>query len=133
MLAVANGSLQPSLCFTIRWSLFDLFSLSEIIFNWFRFKWEKNVNAWFVIIPLWHSCAQETHIVTTCVPHAIFVKICFLCQSVLELHMKIHVAPMYYFCTSCLECGKLFIWIVMWTNLLNELCTLVILLIDLHV
>ena len=57
----------------------------------------------------------------------------FLYQSVLELHMKRHEAPMYYFCTSCPECGKLFIWIVMWTNLLNDLCTLVILLIDVHV
>ena len=114
----------------------------EISFHWFWFKEEGNVSECLYCDHIF----METLISRNTYCHYMSPKcyLCenmFLCQSVLELHMKRHEAPMYYFCTSCPKCGKLFLWIVMWwnilrrcTNLLDKLCTFVIwMVIDLHV
>ena len=64
---------------------------------------------------------------------------CYFCENMFLMPIGFGVTcettcgPHVLFCISCPECGKIFIRIVMWTNLFNDLCILVILLIDVHV
>ena len=72
-----------------------IFSLLEISFNWFWFKEEGNVSVYIVIILLGRPRSQETHIVTSCPPHAICVKICFYANRCWNYTWKDMRPPMY--------------------------------------
>ena len=132
MLFLANGGAQPSLCFTIRWSLFDF------LFVWDYFQ--------LVLILVGRKCkcvvCDHTFVEFLCSRNTYchyMCPTCYLCENISLMSIGFGVTyentcgHHVLFCISCLECGKIFIWLVMWSNLLNDPCTLVILLIDVHV
>ena len=132
ILVCGQGVAQLSLWFTINENCM-MFSLLEISFNWFWFKEEGNVSVYIVIILLGRPRSQETHIVTTCPPHAICVKICFYANRCWNYTWKDMRPPCIIFALPALNVGNYSSWIVMWwnilslwTNLLYKLCTLVI-------